>query len=329
MNRRAGIALVAAAAGWGSLAATTTLALRGLGPMTVLAAELTVAAGVLTAANRLAGRRLPRLSPAIVALGVLEPGVAYLTFNAGVERTSSTHAGLLLGLETVFVVLLATVFLGERPSPASLAALAVAVLGVGLLTARPGGRATLPGDALVLADTLAAAASVVLTARLVRTAPALGLTALQFWVGLVVVLPFCLLTWADGAEPLPARVPVAALLAVLVTGAVGTAGAFLAGTWALHQVGATAAGAAVSLIPVFAVAWSAVVLGEPITTRSLTSVALVLGGLAGYAALGRSAGGSAEPSRSHSWSPSWSHGQAAGPPRTERAGDAQAQVTRI
>jgi O-acetylserine/cysteine efflux transporter len=284
---RAAGALMAAAAGWGSLSVTTTIALRGFGPMGLLVGELTVAVLVLVSALRLTGQRLPRLSPAIVVLGLLEPGIAFLTFNLGVQRTSSSHAGLLLGLETVFVVLLGAVVLRERPSATALSGMLLAVIGVALLSLHPGSGATVLGDALVLLDVLAAAASVILAARIVRDVPPLGLTAAQFTVGLVAVLPVAIHSWVTGAEPLPTQTGVGPAVAVLLTGSLGTAGAFMIYNWSLSRVSATAAGTAMTATPLFALALSALVLGETVTAGTALAVVLVLAGLTLFVMSGR------------------------------------------
>ena len=122
MNRRGGLpALVLAAACWGSGAVAIKTAERGMGAMTLTLLEVGVAVAVL--AGVLAARRtaLPRPTLGLLALGLLEPGLAYPAYNLGLAATSAEHGALLLGTESVFVVLLAAVFLHERPTAGSLA----------------------------------------------------------------------------------------------------------------------------------------------------------------------------------------------------------------
>jgi drug/metabolite transporter (DMT)-like permease len=293
------VGLVAAALGWGSLAVTTKAAETAFGPMTLLVIELAAAAAVLVAAALVLGLRLPRPSPALVALGLLEPGVAYLTFNAGVERTSSMHASLVLGLETVFVVVLGIVFLRERPTPRALIGTAIAVAGVILLalgSSSDASGASLSGDALVLADTLAAAGYVVLASRLAGRTHPVALTAGQFVVGLAVVAPVSAWTLASGSERWPAHPGAGPVVAAVVTGVLGSAAAFPVCTWALPRVSTAAAGASLTLTPLVGLVLSAVVLGEVVTMRATAAAALIVLGLtvfvarSGLRSVGRSVG---------------------------------------
>jgi drug/metabolite transporter (DMT)-like permease len=254
-------ALGAAAIGFGSLAVTTTAAETAFGPMTL---------------------RLPRPGPAVLALGSLEPGVAYLAFNVGVERTSSSHASLMLGLETVFVVLLGVVVLRDRPTPRALAGTAVAVAGVMLLAlepSSPSSRASLTGDLLVLLTTLAAAGYVVLATRLAVTVHPVALTAAQFVVGLVVVAPVSAGALISGAEHWPTDPGAGPVLAAVATGVLGSAAAFLLYTWALTRVPPSAAGASLTLTPLVGLVLSAAVLGEVVSTRAAAAAALIVIGL--------------------------------------------------
>jgi drug/metabolite transporter (DMT)-like permease len=289
--------LVAAAACFGSLAVTTTIALRGFGPWTLLAGELAIAVAVLGIATLATGQRLPRLSVRVAALGLLEPGISYLTFNLGVQRTSSSHAGLLLGLETVFVVGLSMLLLAERPRAGALAGVALAVAGVAVLSWHPGGGATLLGDALVLLDVLCASLAVILTARLVRDIPALPLTTLQFAAGLVLVLPFAFGAWVSGAEAPLGTAHAGPLLALVITGSVGTAGGFLLYNSALTKVSATSAAAGVTLIPLFGLGLSKVFLGEAFTWGTAVAAALILAGLLSYIRSTRDTSSATEPSK--------------------------------
>lgn len=277
---RGGLALIAANALFGSLSVTTTIALRGFGPLTTLLAELVVAIVVLSTVCAIRRQPLPRPTPPLLVLGLLQPTVAFLSFTLGVQRTSSTHAGVLLSLETVFVVLLGVLMLHERPGSVAGVGIAVALGGVVLLTTDGGGRASTSGDVLVVIDAAAAALAVILTIRLAPLTHAAALTAAQFIIGAVIIGPIWIITVLTGHEQaISPRVSPAAVWGVLATGVLGTAGAFLVYNWALGRVTATAAGASVTLIPLFALALSHVVLGEGIGRLAMLSVVLILTGL--------------------------------------------------
>jgi drug/metabolite transporter (DMT)-like permease len=282
-SARAGLAaLGAAAVGFGSLAVTTTTAETAFGPMTLLVVELAAAAAVLLTATALLGLRLPRPSPAVLALGALEPGGAYVAFNLGVQRTSSSHASLVLGLETVFVVVLGVVVLRDRPSARVLGGTAVAVAGVMLLAlgpSSPSSGASLTGDLLVLVTTLAAAGYVVLASRLAATVHPVALTAAQFVVGLAVAAPVSAWALVSGTEHWPTHPGAGPVVAAIATGVFGSASAFLLYTWALTRVSPSAAGASLTLTPLAGLVLSAAVLGEAVTMRAATAAALIVLGL--------------------------------------------------
>ena len=281
---RSGLAgLAAAAVGWGSLAVSTTIALRGIGPLTLLLGEVTIAGAVLLAATVATGRSLPRLSWRLLALGALQPGVAYLTFNFGVQRTSAAAAGLLLGMEAVFTIVLGMVLLGERPGRRVFGGIMLGILGVAVMSWQGGGHATLLGDGLVLLDSLAAAGAVILASRLVTEIEPIPLTACQFLVGLALILPLSGLGWATGAESLPTLPGLAPILALIVTGAIGTAASFLIYTWALERVRVSVAAIAVPLMPLCTLALSVTVLGQPLTLSACAAAALIVSGLVVFA----------------------------------------------
>jgi drug/metabolite transporter (DMT)-like permease len=283
MSRAGLAALAGAAVGWGSLAVSTTIALRGIGPLNLLLGEVGVASAVLLIATVAAGRALPRLSWRVLALGLLQPGVAYTTFNFGVQRTSAADAGLLLGMEAVFTILLAVLVLGERPGRRIFAGVSLGLMGVAVMSLQPGGHATLLGDGLVLLDSLAAAGAVILASGLLATADPLPLTAGQFLVGLVVIIPVTGIGWITGAEHLPTLPALEPLVALIATGAVGTAASFLAYTWALKRVRPSVAAIAVPLTPLATLALSVTVLAEPVTVTAALAATMIVSGLCVFA----------------------------------------------
>ena len=70
--------------------------------------------------------------------------------NAGIERTSVSHAALIVGAVPALVAIIAAVLRPRLELRARLGGLAVALAGVGLVAGGGGGGATLAGDALVL-----------------------------------------------------------------------------------------------------------------------------------------------------------------------------------
>ena len=72
--------------------------------------------------------------------------------NAGITRTSVSHAALLIGAAPVLVAVIAALWHHTVARPVAWAGFAVSLGGVGLIAGGGGGGATLRGDGLVLAS---------------------------------------------------------------------------------------------------------------------------------------------------------------------------------
>lgn len=159
-RRRIG-ALVLVTMRWGCDAAAAKYALRGFGPLTLLAVQLVIAAAVLWVILVVRCRRSGNYALAAprgvyALLGVLEPGLAYGGLNYGLAWTSAVTGSLIGGLEGFCTFMLAALVLRRRVT--SLGLLAAAVSGTGAVLVGLSG-ATLRtglGDALVLGGCTAA-----------------------------------------------------------------------------------------------------------------------------------------------------------------------------
>lgn len=280
MNSRTGVAaLITAAACWGSAVVTVTLAARSLTTIGITLIEVTAAAVALGLALLARRTALPRPTLLLFVAGLLEPGSAYLLINAGVARTSATHAALLIGTESVFVVLALALVTRRPPRPQAVAGLVVCVTGTALLADGGGGAATVLGDALVLLGVLAATGYVVVATRLSTALDPLALTGYQFLFGWLAMLPIVGAVVITDGGSFVGRPALPDVLAAALTGLLGSALAFFLYNWALSRVSASLAGASLALIPVFGVAFSVLLLDEPITPRTAAAGIAVLAGI--------------------------------------------------
>jgi O-acetylserine/cysteine efflux transporter len=127
INRRHAVAaLIAAGLLWGTTVPLSKLALEWLSPGWLTATRFGLAAAVLLAvAGRTTGRARLRaaFTPKVLAAGALGYGGSVMVQNAGITRTSVTHAALLIGATPVLVAIIAAVFYrsvaGRWPGPAS------------------------------------------------------------------------------------------------------------------------------------------------------------------------------------------------------------------
>jgi drug/metabolite transporter (DMT)-like permease len=271
--------LVIAAASWGAATAAGDHALEGMTAIDLLLLEVLVAAAILWLPQP--REPLPRVRPrpAYLLLGGLEPALAFLLINLGLERTSAGVGSLLIALEGVFVALLATVLLRERVARATAIALALGIGGAALVAAgQDGGESTIAGNLLVVAGTLAAAGYVVLARRLAGSAPALEVTRWQFAFAALLVTPVAAGDWLTRGSGLGAA-GLEHWLAALLAAALGGAVAFVLYNVAIERVRASTAGAVLNLIPVFGLIAAVGVLGERVESLQLVGGVMIITGL--------------------------------------------------
>src|SRR5919199_6985788 len=106
-GRTAILALIAAGALWGLTVPLTKLSLEWLGGAWLTVARFALAAPLLAWFGRRGLR--PALSPGVLGAGAVGFGIVILLQNAGVARTSVSHAALVVGAVPVIVALLSAV----------------------------------------------------------------------------------------------------------------------------------------------------------------------------------------------------------------------------
>jgi O-acetylserine/cysteine efflux transporter len=277
MNRQfrsAIFALAAAGTLWGLSVPLTKLALGWLAPGWLTFVRFAVAAPLLT----LAGRRGLRaaLTPGLFASGAIGFGAVIVLQNAGIERTSVSHAAVIIGAAPVLVALIAAA-LGQTATRAlTWAGYGVALAGIALVAGAGGEGATPRGDLLVLASVVLSAGFVAIQPRLLVGRDAAAVTAAQFAGGALVALPVAVLTEGMPHAPLTAT-PVLALATLAVA---ATPLPFWLFAFGQARVPAELAGAFLNLEPVVGAVAGWLALGEPATVWQIVGVGAVLLGVA-------------------------------------------------
>ena len=198
-NRRTFAALIGAGLLWGTTVPLSKLALHWLPPGWLTFVRFAVAAAILLPLARHQLRAAFR--PAVLVSGGLGYGGSVVLQNAGIARTSVTHAALLIGSVPVMVAVIAAVWQRAVARPVAWAGFAVALAGVGLVTGGHGGGASTAGDALVLASLLVSAMFTVAQTGLLAGRDPVAATAVQFLGAALAVLPFAALTEGRPAVP--------------------------------------------------------------------------------------------------------------------------------
>ncbi len=201
----------------------------------------------------------------------------------GVSMTSAVSAGVIMAAIPAVVALMSRVFLGERITGRTQAAIACAAAGIALLawtrgegaTAGDGGRAWL-GNLLVFGAVLCEAAYAVIGKKLTGALGARRITALINLWGLALVTPFGLwqaLSFDFAGVPLQAW---ALLVFYALAASVWTVWLWMTG---LRQVPAAQAGVFTVMLPVSAALVGVLALGETLGTAQAIALAVSLTGV--------------------------------------------------
>ncbi len=278
-NRRHAVAaLIAAGLLWGTTVPLSKLALEWLSPGWLTATRFGLAAAVLLAvAGRTTGRAKLRtaFSPKVLTWGALGYGGSVMMQNAGISRTSVTHAALLIGATPVLVAIIAAVFYRTVARPVAWAGFAASLLGVGLIAGGGGGGATMAGDGLVLASLFLSAAVTVAQGRLLTGRDPVAVTAVLFLGAALGALLVTVVT--QGAPALPASP--GPVLAVIALTAGGTLLPFTLFAFGQSRVSAEVAGAFLNLEPLVGAVVGAAAFGDPVGLAQIAGGAAIVAGI--------------------------------------------------
>jgi O-acetylserine/cysteine efflux transporter len=269
-------ALIVAGVLWGTTVPLSKLALGWMPPGWLAFIRFALAGVILMALSR--SRLRTACSPAILISGGLGYGGSVLLQNLGIQRTSVTHAALLIGATPVLVAIIAAALRHSVARPVAWAGFGLSLAGVGFIATGQGSGSTLGGDGLVLAAQLVSACFTVSQARLLRGRDPIAVTGVQLLSAAVFVLPIALTTEHHLAGP----VSTAALVATVGLVLAGTVGPTALFAFGQSKVSADIAGAFLNIEPLVGA-----LMGMALFTDPLGPVQ-VAGGLAIMAGIGLS-----------------------------------------
>jgi O-acetylserine/cysteine efflux transporter len=276
LDRRALVALAAAGTLWGCTVPATKIAVHYLPPGWLTVARFGLAALVLLIARR--SHLRAAFSPAVLAWGAVGYGGTVFVQNAGVMRTSVSHAALLVGATPVLVAVIAALAFRTVARPVVWLGYAVSLAGVGLVAAVGAqGDASLAGDGLVLASLLLSASFTVAQTRLLPGRDPVAVTAVQMLGATLAMLPVAALTeglphLAIGAGP---GLPVIIGLALG-----GTLLPFTLFAFGQSRVSPAAAAPFLNLEPLVGAAIGIAFFGDPLGLAQVAGAAAILAGIA-------------------------------------------------
>ncbi len=277
------IDLVLLAALWGASFLFMRVAAPLFGPVALVEVRVAVAAVCLLA---LLGWRggLPTLrahARPIFVVGVLNSAIPFVLFSYATLSVTAGFASILNAITPMWTAFFAWLWLRERIRPAQWIGLAIGLAGVlalvwGKVSFKPG--ASQWAATLAMGAGLLGAAAYGLAANYAKRRLA-GVNTLAVATGsqiaaAVAVLPFAWPSWPREAPDAHAWTMAIAL------GFACTALAYLLYFRLIANVGALRAASVTFLIPLFAVAWGGIFLGEAITLQMIVGGAIVLLGTA-------------------------------------------------
>jgi len=274
-NRRHAVAaLTAAGLLWGTTVPLSKLALVWLAPGWLTVLRFGLAAAVLLPVARRRGQRI--LEMRVLLSGAAGYGGSVIVQNAGITRTSVTHAALLIGAVPVLVAVIAVVWHQAVARPAAWLGFAISLGGVGLVTAGGGGGgASVLGDGLVLASLLISATFTVVQGRLLDGRDPVGVTAVQFLGAALGALAFTLVTEGGPAVPTtPGPVLAAGALALA-----GTLVPFTLFAYGQSRVSPVIAGSFLNIEPLVGALAGIVFFGDPASPVQLAGGMAVVAGI--------------------------------------------------
>ncbi len=238
-----------------------------------LAVRFAIAVAVLAVP---AARRVRSLGRDGAVAGLLLGGLlaaGYALQTAGLERTTVSAAGFVTGMYVVFTPLFGYVLFRIRAPRAVWLGVALAVLGLAMLSGVSAGSTA--GDLLVLAGAALYALQIALMERFAPRYDPLAFTTAEMAAAFV---GFAVIAVAAGQVEVPHGATVWA--ALLVTGVFASAIAFLVQAWAQQRTSATQTALVFSLEPVWAGIFGFALAGDRLGAIGWAGCAVILAGIA-------------------------------------------------
>jgi drug/metabolite transporter (DMT)-like permease len=213
----------------------------------------------------------------IVIMGVLHYAIPFSLFAYAMLTLSAGYTSIINASSPLFAGLVARVWLGDRLSISRIAGLVMGIGGVALLVwdqlAVGSGSITLAVLAAVIASFCYGFAAVIAKKYLANVNP-VGVAGGSMVAAAILLLPMSYLFWPDVTPSAEAW------SMVLILGVLCTAAAFVLYFRLIAEIGPSSAITVTFLIPVFAVLFGALLMGEQVTATMLVGGAIIAIGTA-------------------------------------------------
>ncbi|MEL7256006.1 MAG: DMT family transporter [Pseudomonadota bacterium] len=272
---------------WGAAFMSTTVALEGTGPLTLVAVRLCLGAVLLLTINLARGKSVPsfrapaagRLWMFIFAMAMLSNAVPFAFLSWGQQFVASGFAGVCMAVVPLFTLPLAHFLVaGERMTLRRVVGFGLGTVGVFVLIG-PGAFASTGADFELLARLacVGAAACYAMGSICTRLSPKtdlLELAAATLTVAALIFTPYALYT-----EGWPAWPEGRSLWALIYLGLLPTGIAQIILIQVIKDAGPVFMGLVNYMVPVWSVIFGITILSEPLPPSLLLAMALILSGV--------------------------------------------------
>jgi drug/metabolite transporter (DMT)-like permease len=264
----ASFALVGVTAVWGYSFLAVKDAIASMPVMDFLAWRFLAASVVMIALRPTCLRNVTRLELLRgVGLGTIL-GLAYIAQTYGLRYTSVANSGFITGMFVVLTPVMSWILLRRKTNRTTWMVVALATVGLALLSLN--GWAVGIGELLTLVCAVLFAIHIVGLGEWSSQYKPYAFTLLQ--IGAVAVISLI----AAIHEGITVPPDPGVWEAVVITGVLATALAFLVQTWAQSLVSATRAAVVMTMEPVFAGLFAVIIVGDQLTGRTLGGAACIL-----------------------------------------------------
>lgn len=278
MNLKQLLELTLLASIWGASFMFARLSVHEFGAVPLTALRSAIAALVLLPVLFLSGQ-WPALRahwPHILVIGVISTALPFTLITLTTAYTSAGFASIMNSLTPIFSALVAWLWLQESLSLAAVAGIVLSFLGVVAMV----GDSQSIGTDLVLLPVLTGLGATMLygltgnySRRYLRGVSAIPISAGCQLFAAIALAPGAVLLWPDGG------ISTTGWFSAAVLGVVCTAFAFILYFHLLGQVGVARTVIVTYLVPVFAMLWGFIFLGERVTTEMLLGTLCILTGV--------------------------------------------------
>ncbi|MEO8745182.1 MAG: DMT family transporter [Candidatus Dormiibacterota bacterium] len=277
------VALVGLALIWGVSFLLIKVAVRDMSPEVLLLVRSASGCLALAVIVRLMGR--PLLGPgwrtrlgSFAIMAITNAVVPWIAIAWGEERISSGLASILNSTTTLWTaVLIYWVMPSERPSAVNYVGVALGFAGVAILVlpgiAAHGVSGSFFGAMAVVLASLSYAVNALYQRRKMRNVSVFDVSLGQLGASVLFAIPIAVPTLAS------VHFAPGSMAAVIALGAGGTGVAYLLYYYVMNSLGAVRAAGVTLLVPVTAVFWGVILLGETLSLTIVIGMVVILAGI--------------------------------------------------